>query len=356
MNKVSSSQMSCVFFLSLTDGLFFYLSNPSVSITGEDALLRPLIFVVVNAVLLIPLMYYCSRFPSTGILEALSERSRVLSGVVAGVYAVTFSLSAFRTVAKFELFAGAELFQGRDFSIFIIVFITLCIFIASYALRGVFLSGGIFAFLVGVASLIVIVTLIGEVDMLNFTPIEEIKPADILSDGIVTSLFAGEAAAAPIFRNSIEGKMNKKLILSLVFGGALMFFVFFIAGGTLGNFADTQIFPAFSPVTLSKVGIFERLDSLECAVWIVCLVIKLSVLFGSVKKCLCHIFGKDVSLIFTVLAAAVFSVAAVIVSGDVSTTRFLLSEIYSFSIYLIPVTAIPLISLLLLRGRKYEKV
>ena len=133
-----------------------------------------------------------------------------------------------------------------------------------------------------------------------------------------------------------------------------MFFVI----STLGAFSDTQLFPTYTAITLAQFGLFERLDALETAIWILCVVTKLTLYISAIVKCICFAFPKLSEKITSVSVGVVITGFLIFISGNIKNFGFISYTPLVVGIYLVPVFVLPLILLiynLIKRRRNNEK-
>ena len=123
---------------------------------------------------------------------------------------------------------------------------------------------------------------------------------------------------------------------------------------TLGTFADTQLFPTYTAVTLAQFGLFERLDALETAIWILCVVTKLTLYISAIVKCICFAFPKLSEKITAISVGVVITGFLVFISGNIMNFGFISFTPLVVGVFLVPVLVLPLVLLIynLIKRRK----
>ena len=148
--------------------------------------------------------------------------------------------------------------------------------------------------------------------------------------------------------------MKKHYILWSVLSALSFSFILFFVVATLGTFADTQLFPTYTAVTLAQFGLFERLDALETAIWILCVVTKLTLYISAIVKCICFAFPKLSEKITAISVGVVITGFLVFISGNIMNFGFISFTPLVVGVYLVPVLVLPLVLLIynLIKRRK----
>ena len=328
-----------------------YISSPGIKIAETETLLRPLVFVVVSIVSAIPTFLIYKKFKES------EENATSLFGskffkVVAGIYAVVYLVGIVRTVARFDLFASSELFPGTEMTLFIIALVVVCALLSLLKLGALSRAAVIFVIIVGVATGFVMLSLVEEVDFLNFTPLFESGALNFISDSLLFAVQASELGTIIWVLDELKGNIPKTFVWWLVFSAVSIIAVLFFVIGTLGVFADTQLFPTYTAVTLAKFGLLERMDALETAIWILCVVEKVAFYFFVITKSFKYILPKVSGKVVCTVAAALVSVAITFISSDLERFSFISYTPVVLSMYIIPVVLLPVAIIIYLKKVK----
>ncbi len=351
-STVSASQFFALLYLSMLGSMFMYISSPQIKIATAEALLRPVLFAVVSIVFAIPIYLLCQKGNLKENLQS-EKRSKVYKAV-AVFYGVVYFIDALMTAGRFDLFASSELFPGTEMTYFIIGLVAVCVALTFCGLGALGRASTIFTLVVISATIFASFALSKELDFLNFTPLFENGVGKFFYDSFTFSLQASEIGVIVIFFPEIKGDLKKHYILWSVLSAVSFSFILFFVIGTLGAFADTQLFPTYSAVSLAEFGLFERLDALETAIWILCVVTKLTLYIMAIVKCICFAFPKLSEKITSVSVGVTISVFLVFISGNVMNFRFISFTPLVLGVYLVPVLVLPTILLLygLIKRRK----
>lgn len=353
-SKVTATQFFSLMYLSVLGSVFMYISSSKVLIATTDSIFRPFVFVIIGVAVAVPavLLHKKQKTLSEGTLSVL-KKSTVYK-IVSVLFAAVYFFDALMTVARFDLFASSELFPGTDMTFFIVALIVICCVLALLGLGGLSRASVIFTVTVAVATVFASLTLIKEVDTVNYTPLFENGVGKFISDSLLFCLQMSELGTIFLYLPQIEGVSFKKYVFWLCLSAVSFAFVLFFVVGTLGVFADTQLFPTYSAVSLAEFGLFERLDALETAVWILCIVTKLTFYVMTVIKCIRFAFPKIKEKVIASVCGVIISAVIVFVSLDVERFAFISAVPVIAVVFLLPVIVLPSVLLLFtfITGRK----
>ncbi len=353
--RVTAVQYYSVLYLTMLSGILMYIATEDSIVNGLNALLRPLVFFVVNLAACIPIRFLYSKCGGENLFDALEKRSRKLSVAVAAAYFIIFVFVAAKISVRFDLFASSEMFPEKNMLLLSVIMVVICAVLACIGFGGLARGAFLIAVIVSISVVSVQLSLLNEIDFLNFTPLFENGVADFTVRSVKTSLLAVECGTLPLFFGNVSGNMKKGFYVWLV-GSCLVFLlVSFTVIGTLGAFTDSRLFPSYSTVSIAKFGLFERVDSVETAVWISCVVIKITYYIIASSRCLTHIFKK---LPFRLAAALIGAFAAImlaVISSGITRHRIFAVSVQNFAVYVIPVIILPAVSLLILKFKKVKR-
>lgn len=355
--NITAPQFFSLLYLCMLGNVFMYISSTQITVASTDSLLRPLVFIVVSIVAVLPFYYMCKKL---GVLSSshglLKNDGGVFYKIIATIYAVVYLVDAVMTCARFDLFASSELFPGTDMTFFIIALVAVCGALAMLGIGALARASIVFTVIVVVATLFAMLTLTKEIDFLNFTPVFEKGVGTFFKDSLVFSVQASEIGAVLLLVPHIKGKIVKNYVLWAVLGGFSFSFILFFVIGTLGIFADTQLFPTYAAVTLAEFGLLERLDALETAIWILCIVSKLTLYIMIALKCVRYAFPKISAKIVAVATVVIISGVLVFVSGDIKKFEFVSYMPLMSVVFVLPVIVLPVAVLVAEKVKRRHRI
>lgn len=354
-NKVSSNSFFMLLYLSLLSSVFMYLSFSNVKVGTTDAVIRPLVFIVFILLFSIPTLLVYKQYIKKGNMDKKSENKFPFK-IICILYGVVYFVAALRTLARFDLFASSELFPGSDMTFFILFFIVVCGVLSRFGINALSRGAVIFLFVVVCATGFVTITLLNEVDMLNFTPFPENGVFPFLEDSFLFVVQATELGTIVLFLDEIEGDIKKNLGLWSILSGISFAVILFFVVGSLGAFADTQLFPTYTAVTLANFGLLERVDALETAIWIICVVEKTSFYMLIVTKCVSKCLPKVKKMYISGVVTAGLATIILSVSNNVEKFRFVSYQPLIIGLFILSAVALPLaLYFYMKRVKTYEK-
>lgn len=353
--KVSTPQFFSLLYLSVLSSIFMYISSPGITISETDSLFRPMVFIGVSILSALPVFFIYKKLNQNENLCEKVYKSRFYK-IIAVIYSAVYLLGIIRTTARFDLFASSELFPGAEMTLFIIALVAVCAALSLSGLGSLTRAGVIFTFIVVSATVFVMLSLWDEVSILNFTPLFQDGVVQFFGDSVLFSLQASEIGVLLAVLPEIKGDFKKGFVWWAILSGVTFIAILFFVVGTLGVFADTQLFPTYTAVTLAKFGLLERMDALETAIWILCVVEKIALYFWVVTKKLKLIFPKVKSGILCLVQAVIVSGVLVFVSGDLERFSFISYTPVVVGMYVVPVIILPVAVLIYLKKvKKCEK-
>lgn len=353
---VSAPQFFSLLYLSVLSSIFMYISSPKISISKTDSLLRPLVFIGVSIIAVIPAFLVFRTVKEKSREQLKVNDKKVFFKIISALYAVVYFAGILRTLARFDLFASSELFPGSDMTLFIVGLVIVCALLSLLGIGSLSRAAVIFTVIVVGVTGFVMVSLTDELDLLNFTPLFENGIGDFLYDSFIFSLQAVEIGTVLLFLPEIKGNVVKSYVLWAVLSGVTFIFILFFTVGTLGVFADTQLFPTYTAVTLAKFGLLERMDALETAIWVLCVVEKIALYFLGAINCVKFILPKISRKIICGGLIVIVSLLLVFISGDLERFNFISYTPLVIVLYLVPVVILPVVLLIYLKKVKpYEK-
>lgn len=339
-SQVSAPQFFSLLYLSMLGSVFMYISSTNVTIASAESLLRPVAFAFVSIIVAIPIYFVCKN-------RCLADYNKTKAyKIIAFFYAVVYFADALMTIGRFDLFASSELFPGTEMTYFLIGLVAVCVGLSFYGLGALGRAGIIFTSIVVGATAFAAMTLSRDVDLLNFSPLLENGLNQFVYDSLLFVIQGSEIGMLVLFFPQIKGNVKKHYLWWAVLSAASFSFVLFFVVGTLGVFADTQLFPTYAAISLAGFGLFERLDALETAIWILCVVGKLTLYIIAITKCVCFAFSKFTQKLTSVCVGVLVGLIPVLISGNIKGFSFISSLPLIIAVYLIPVVVLPMALLL----------
>lgn len=349
--KVSANQFFMLLYLSLLNTVFMYLSSDGIKIASTDTILRPVVFLLVAFAVYVPIGLIIKHHSQLTSKRLYIQKTTFLK-ILAFLYAAIYFISILKSLARFDLFVSSELFPNSDMTIFIVIITLTCAILSLLGLGALSRAAGVFSALVIISTVLVMVSLRSEINFMNFTPVFENGLLDFSKEGLLFAAQATEIGTIIMFLPEIEGNVKRAYSRWVVFSSISVALIFFFVVGSLGAFADSQLFPTYTAVTLASFGLLERIDALETGVWILCVTEKVAFYFLVVSKAVNYTFKKLSRKVIAIGAGALVSVIISFVSYNIKRFSFLSSDILSVTLFLLSTVILPITIYVYLRRVK----
>ncbi len=129
--------------------------------------------------------------------------------------------------------------------------------------------------------------------------------------------------------------------------------VIMLVVGTMGDFADTQLFPVYTAASIGKFGSFRHLDSLYLGIWICGIFLKTSLFLLLASEGVKKIWGEKIRRRFILGFSVILSISTFFI-GNFSLLRGTFITEFLFFFLIFNVVIIPLV-LIFLKKRKLSK-
>ncbi len=353
--KFSAGSYFFLLFLSSMCSVFMYLSSSQIKIAQTETVLRPLIFILVSFLAPIPVFFVVKEHKRCVDSRVFIPKTKAFK-VISAVYAVCFFISALKTIARFDLFVSSELFPDKNIILFLLGIIVVCSVVSLCGVGSLARASVILFVLVIVSTAFVMVSLKSELSFLNFTPLFSNGMFSFLKDSLLFSFQITELGTLIMFLPFVQGNKKRSFALWSVLSGVCFSVVFFFVVGALGSFADTQLFPTYTAVTLASFGLLERVDALETSIWIICVVQKLSFYIFVVTKCLRYAFCKVSEKLVVFSVASVLCIVTCSLSLNIERFEYLSSNILTVILFVLLIIVLPAFVCLQLKAVSREKI
>lgn len=343
---------SYIFIVRMLAAVMIIVTKKSVFF-DSDLLLRPFLMIIIVYVVSIPVLLYSKKFAGTGIIEAAGRINPFYGKTVAFLYIFMYLYIAIRAVSRFELYSNSVMFPEIDMTFLIAILIIACAYNSLTGLRTLGRTSGILAVLFAVVSIVILSAAAKEMNFINLTPFFLDGAGTFVKDSFASASYTFDLCLIPLLSSRINGARNKHFYI----WSALIFLFIFLEGAivvsTLGNFANTQMFPSFSISSIGNIGVFKRLDALETANWTFGIVLRLSFIIFTCTDTFLAIFPKTNKRILTAFFAVIIFAFSTFVTQKINRFVILTEQYNLIIIYIIMVAFIP--SAVLIGNKKLER-
>lgn len=319
----------------------------------SDLLLRPFLMMLFLLIVSMPILIYTKRFASIGIIEAAGNINPLYGKVIAFLYIFIYLYIAIRAVARFDLYSNSVMFPETDMTFFIAILIIACAYNSLTGLRTLGRTSGILAVLFVVVSIVILSVAAKEINFINLTPFFLDGAGSFVKESLAAASHTFDICLIPLLRGRIKGDIKKHFYIWSAFVFVFIFLLGAIVVSTLGNFANTQMFPSFSISSIGNIGVFKRLDALETANWTFGIVLRLSFIIFTCTDTFTAIYPKSNKRIVTAVVAAIIFAFTTFVSQKINRFTILTEQYNLIVIYIIMVVLLP--SAVIIGNKKLER-
>lgn len=319
----------------------------------SDLLLRPFLMILIIFAVSMPVLIYTKKFAGTGIIEAAGQINPFYGKLIAFIYIFFYLYIAVRAVSRFDLYSNSVMFPDIDMTFFIAILIIACAYNSLTGLRTLGRTSGILAVLFIVVSLAILSVSAKEIDFINLTPFFLDGAGTFVKDSFASASYTFDICLIPLLSSRIKGDTTKHFY---IWSGLVFLFIFLegaIVVATLGNFANTQMFPSFSISSIGDIGVFKRLDALETANWTFGIVLRLSFIIFTCTDTFSAIFPKANKRVVTAVVAVIIFAFTTFVSQKINRFLILTEQYNLIIIYIFVVAFLP--SAVLIGNKKLER-
>ncbi len=345
-NKVTTGQFFSLTYISTVVASFMFVSTSVIDLGRTDAILFPLIYVLLSLIAAIPIFAFFKRSNGKSVLETLNEHNRIFSIVISVIYAVGVFVLLLKTLARLDLFTSSEIFPENSMTFLIVLIVIVSTILSMLGLAPLARASTIFVVAVIASVSIIVASAVGNFNSLNFTPLFTDGIGEFLKQGLAYSMFFPEFSILLFFLSNIKGNVKKSFF---IFMGCLfvsLTIVTFTGVGALGEFSNTQLFPAFAISSVGEFNVLERFESISSSVWTLCIVAKTTLQIIVVSSCIKNIFPKINSKLPNLIVGTVTCGFVIYISQGVTRFSFMSSQISVTVMYLVLVVLLPLLSLI----------
>ncbi len=273
---VTTTQMFALLFLSaIVVGLTYNLPM-SKSNNLQDHIASAFIAMGLSFVLIMPVYKLYQINNAMNIADSCMWLFKKFGIVFLIVYGLYYIFASCYILSLFNIFVGN--IMSLNVSPF---FLTLAVVVtASYAackgIEGIARGGIIIFFIICIAIIFIVITLIPQVDIMNYSPLLYKNMDETLNGVFYILSLAFYIPLAGILFPFIKGNVKKTVCILNFSVYGILILAMFIVSGALGDYLKTQTFPIYSATSVAEIGVFRRLDAVYLGIFTMGLFITIS--------------------------------------------------------------------------------
>ena len=305
-----------------------------------------------NFVVIIPFFIACKKYGWDSLLNLSYKKLGKVSYIVAILFLVLLLCVCTSTVVVFEDFLSSTVLKESSAFVIIILLIASSVYGAFLGIEALGRFANIVFVLLSVSVLVILFSILKDVELINFGGIS-ISNTDKILKTAIEGVFANTGLLTAVLLTPIVNKKHSKSFT--IWNAASLILVELIAfsvSGALGDYAVNKQYPYYNTATVAEFSIFKRLDIIYMCVWALAAFIKTTyylILSKSVLDTFLHKSARKHSLFFCTVIISVFS----LISSLRSELYNYMQNFISSGIVTLIVVILPLL-LLIFGGKRRE--
>ena len=354
-DKVTTGQFYSLLYICSVVAAFMFVSTTVIDLGATDAILFPLVFGVLSLITIIPTFLFLKKSNSVSVLKATESKSRFFSVLIAIFYVVLVFVLLLRTLARLDLFVSSERFPENTMTFLIISIVIISTGLSLLNIGALARASTIFLLMVIISVSIVVSATLSNIESVNFVPLMMNGEQEFFKQAMSYSMFFPESACLILFLSEVKGNIKKGYLFYILFLVLSLTIVSFTVVGALGEFCNTQLFPAFAISSVGEFKVLERFESIQSSVWTVCIVAKTTLQIMIISNCIRHVFPKIKWWTPNFLVGSVALGFITYISNGVTRFSFMSSQFQVSLTYILLVVVLPLVALLVILKRKRDE-
>lgn len=315
MNKISVGQMTALLVLSrmFAEATRFPLTVSDYNMQRFTAILIAKIILVL---MYIPIILFIGKNEGENVVSFAMKKSRGLGIAVGIIFIVFILLTEVLTTCRLQFYASSTIFNKASTVLMIIILELVCGYGVYKGLQAVVR--------VSVIASVILFLFIGLVGatVWKYMDFSFLYPAfvengnsffhEILSEISRNS----EIIVLPILMSEVRGNTRQVIYRYIPIIWLLIELMHFLSTVVLGPYLYQVDFPFFILSALSDITLFQRLDGIDVAIWIMSCIIKRAMFTLCVKYIVDKIFSPKIGTVTALVSlAAVGGIAMAIISN-----------------------------------------
>ena len=350
--RITTFQFYSLLYICSVVAAFMFVSTTLIDLGTTDAVLFPTVFGILSLITIIPTFAFCKKSNGESVLIATRKRNKLFSDIIAFSYIVLVFILLLRTLARLDLFVSSEVFPENTMTFLIVSIVIVSVFLSLLDIGALSRASTIFLVMVTLSVSVVVTSAFSNIETVNIVPLFMNGETEFIKQALSYSVFFPESACLILFLSNIKGNIKKGYYLYILLLVLSLTIVSFTVVGALGEFSNTQLFPAFAISSVGEFRVLERFESIQSSVWTVCIIAKTTLQIMIISNCIRHLFPKIKWWTPNALIGVAATAFIIYISQGVTRFSFVSSQIWVTVTYILLVVVLPLVSLLSILKKK----
>lgn len=274
-NNIGYGQLLILLLMCRVFTVMTYVPLIGKGYTLSTQLIAIVLSVVIQAILVIPVIYLNKANPSMSVTSSAYGINKYLGVAYSILYFVYFVVYASNSVLRFQRFIIIRFYPEANRYLWLAVFVIVCVYCAYLGIEGIARSS-VFVFLIFIAMVVLMLLMsCRDIDISNYyfdvnysNSIYSAVIEDLSRNGEIVALAFLMKYVKKGLRCSAYGYIASKLIM--------LEFVTFLIITVLGDFASLTDYPFMEVGSYAGVRLIQRLDAIYMVVWTITAVINIA--------------------------------------------------------------------------------
>lgn len=280
MNRISSKQLTLAFIASRLTTEMIMIPGELIRY-GSERFVAILVAKLSVLLLYLPLLFLTAKFKGDNFLTAAIRKNRIYGIILGVLFGIVLLSVTVNSVLNLQLYITdtliGELLLISGTALIIAVSLYGAIKGASAITRTAVFGTAIFAFLI----LLIFITMADKLDFSYLYPVY-IDDGNYLFRAVISEISCNsEMLVFAVLCKDITDKPNRAVYYSLAVIFVVLEVVNLLYNLVFGPYLNELEYPLYVISSLSDVVVFQRLDGIDAIVWLLCGIIKISLLFTS---------------------------------------------------------------------------
>lgn len=315
MNKISYTQLACLFFISR---LFAEVNSHFThqSYYGMQRFTVIALSFVLLLVVSIPLLLFMRSGGGAGVLEIIGRKSRVL-GVIVGILLLPELLfSSLSTLVHLEYYAASTIFTSAPAILVIVLPIIGALYAMAKGLESAARTSVIVLISFVALFILIIVSICSSMDFSMLYPALVDRPSTLWTEVLAEFSKNAELPLLMVLCGAVREKPQRSLYIWLPCSFAVIELMNLLYMTVLGHYFNAMVFPFYTLSSFSDIVVLQRLDGIDAVVWTMAAIIRVSLLAIAVNRVLLDGLRVKHSKIVTVALYALLIIPALYFSKN----------------------------------------
>ncbi len=350
--RISTVQLVCL----MTISSITLTITCSASLLGgndlTDNLLSCVIAFLCNFLLVIPAFLLLRNRSDCALLLQSESAGRWLLWIAAIFYVLYFLFADMQYLASFQFFLGNAFRPAVPTWIFSAMILLAAVYSAVKGLEAMGRTALIILVLFFCGVAVIAALLLSDIKSEHFMPLFYNGGGQTISGTAFYLSGSSSVAVYALLFSAAKGRRRLGFCIWNLLTCSTAMLILFLVIGTLGNYANLQLFPFYTAATLAELGTFQRMDSIFICIWLIGLFLKLAVDIYCIAHCINQLTPKPLDTISKPIAGIFILIGTVIIGNQQWLLRLFLNPMISA---LLTITAAVLFPTAALIGNRIRK-